>query len=154
LRQIHRLAPAAAIALLDGRIRWARRCRLAPFVKLARTITKRRTGIVAAIKHSLSNARVEALNTQIRMDHAPRLWVPQPRRADRPCDAVPRCPLPTAPTMKQTTHTTHGTSEDRNYLATSEELLAAGAGKGKHRRGRQGYVAPPVGIISCHSTLP
>jgi hypothetical protein len=37
------------------------------FVKLAKTITKQHAGIVAAIKHGLSNARVEAINTQIRM---------------------------------------------------------------------------------------
>jgi len=67
LRQIYRLAPAAASGLLDAWIRWARRCRLAPFVKLARTITKQRAGIIAAIEHGLSNARVEAINTQIRM---------------------------------------------------------------------------------------
>ena len=41
--------------------------RLPSFVKLARTITAQRAGIVAAIKHGLSNARVEAINTQIRM---------------------------------------------------------------------------------------
>jgi len=42
-------------------------CALEPFVKLAKTITKQHAGIVAAIKHGLSNARVEAINTQIRM---------------------------------------------------------------------------------------
>ena len=57
LRQIYRLAPAAATGLLDAWIRWARRCRLAPFVKLAKTITKQRAGIVAAIAHGLSNGR-------------------------------------------------------------------------------------------------
>ena len=67
LRQIYRLPADAAIALLDEWIAWARRCRLAPFVKLAKTITKQRSGIVAAIEHGLSNARVEAINTQIRM---------------------------------------------------------------------------------------
>jgi len=67
LRQIYRLPADAAIALLDEWIAWARRCRLAPFVKLAKTITRQRAGIVAAIKHGLSNARVEAINTQIRM---------------------------------------------------------------------------------------
>jgi transposase len=67
LRQIYRLPPAAAIALLDGWLAWARRCRLRPFVKLARTITDQRTGITAAIEHGLSNARVEAINTQIRL---------------------------------------------------------------------------------------
>lgn len=67
LRQIYRLPADAAIALLDEWIAWARRCRLAPFVTLAKTITKQRAGIVAAIEHGLSNARVEAINTQIRM---------------------------------------------------------------------------------------
>ena len=67
LRQIYRLPADSAIALLDEWIAWARRCRLASFVKLARTITTQRAGIVAAIEHGLSNARVEAINTQIRM---------------------------------------------------------------------------------------
>ena len=67
LRQIYRLGPQAAIRLLDEWLSWARRCRLRPFVKLARTITEQREGIVAAIRHGLSNARVEAINTQIRL---------------------------------------------------------------------------------------
>jgi transposase len=67
LRQIYRLPADAAIKLLDGWLKWARRCRLTPFVKLARTITQQRSGIVAAIQHGLSNARVEAINTQIRL---------------------------------------------------------------------------------------
>jgi transposase len=67
LRQIYRLPTEAAIALLDRWIKWARRSRLAPFVKLARTITDQRAGIIAAIENQLSNARVEAINTQIRL---------------------------------------------------------------------------------------
>ena len=67
LRQIYRLKPGPAIALLDGWIAWARRCRLPSFVKLAKTITAQRPGIVAAIEHDLSNARVEAANTTIRL---------------------------------------------------------------------------------------
>jgi transposase len=67
LRQIYRLPAKDAIRLLDEWIAWARRCRLPSFVKLAKTITAQRTGIVAAIEHGLSNARVEAINTQIRM---------------------------------------------------------------------------------------
>ncbi len=66
-RQIYRLPADAATRLLDEWIAWARRCRLASFVKLARTVTNQRAGIVAAIEHGLSNARVEAINTQIRM---------------------------------------------------------------------------------------
>ncbi|MDQ3729275.1 MAG: ISL3 family transposase [Actinomycetota bacterium] len=67
LRQIYRLPAKQAIALLERWLAWARRCRLGPFVKLARTITDQRTGILAAIQHGLSNARVEAINTQIRL---------------------------------------------------------------------------------------
>ena len=67
LRQIYRLPARQAIALMEEWLAWARRCRLRPFVKLARTITEQREGIVAAIHHGLSNARVEAINTQIRL---------------------------------------------------------------------------------------
>jgi transposase len=67
LRQIYRLPAKDAILLLDGWLKWARRCRLRPFVKLAKTITDQRAGIIAAIQHGLSNARVEAINTQIRL---------------------------------------------------------------------------------------
>jgi transposase len=67
LRQIYRLEPGPAIALLDAWIAWARRSRLPSFRKLAKTICAQRAGIVAAIEHGLSNARVEAINTQIRL---------------------------------------------------------------------------------------
>jgi transposase len=67
LRQIYRLPAQAAVTLLERWLKWARRCRLGPFVKLARTITDQHVGIVAAIEHGLSNARVEAINTQIRL---------------------------------------------------------------------------------------
>jgi transposase len=67
LRQIYRLPAKQAIELLERWLKWARRCRLTPFVKLARTITQQHTGITAAIRHGLSNARVEAINTQIRL---------------------------------------------------------------------------------------
>jgi transposase len=67
LRQIYRLPAHAAEQLLDRWLAWARRCRLPSFVKLARTITEQRDGILAAIQHGLSNARIEQINTQIRL---------------------------------------------------------------------------------------
>jgi transposase len=67
LRQIYRVPTEHASALLDAWLGWARRCRLQPFVKLARTITDQRAGIEAAIDNRLSNARVEAINTNIRL---------------------------------------------------------------------------------------
>jgi transposase len=67
LRQIYQLPAAAASRLLNGWLKWARRCRLPSFVKLARTITDQRDGILAAIRYGLSNARIEQVNTQIRL---------------------------------------------------------------------------------------
>jgi transposase len=67
LRQIYRLEPAPAIALLDGWLAWARRSRLPSFVKLAKTIAAHRSGIEAAIQNALSNARIEQVNTQLRL---------------------------------------------------------------------------------------
>jgi len=96
LRQIYRLPADAAIALLDAWLQWAGRCRLPPFVKLARTITEKRPGIVAAIEHRLSNARVEAINTHS-TDQPPRVRLPQPRRAHRAGDAESRHLCPSLP---------------------------------------------------------
>jgi transposase len=68
LRQIyHADTIEEALALLDSWLKWARRCRLEPFVKLARRITEQRSRVEAALHHSLSNARVEQVNTQIRL---------------------------------------------------------------------------------------
>jgi transposase len=58
---------AAAIALLDAWLSWARRCRIPSFVKLAKTISAQRAGIVASLTHRLSNARTEAVNTTLRL---------------------------------------------------------------------------------------
>jgi transposase len=44
--------------LLDRWCSWAQRCRLAPFVKAARTVRKHREGILAAIRLGLTNARL------------------------------------------------------------------------------------------------
>jgi transposase len=67
LREIYRVPAEHAIGLLEAWLKWARRCQLEPFIKLAKTITDQRPGIEAAIRHDLSNARVEAINTQIRL---------------------------------------------------------------------------------------
>jgi transposase len=67
LREIYRVPFNEAILLLDAWLAWARRCRLRPFVKLAKTISKQRSGIEAAIRHGLSNARIEQVNTQLRL---------------------------------------------------------------------------------------
>ena len=67
LREIYRVTHEQATRLLDAWLAWARRSRLAPFVKLAKTITRQRAGIEAAIQHGLSNAKTEQINTQMRL---------------------------------------------------------------------------------------
>jgi len=61
------LEPAQAIAMLDRWITRALRSRLEPFIKAARTMRDRRTHIVNAIEHDITNARVEGLNTKVRL---------------------------------------------------------------------------------------
>jgi transposase len=58
---------AVARALLAGWIAWAQRCRLEPFVNLAKTIKRYRQLILNAVDHTLSNARSEATNTHLRL---------------------------------------------------------------------------------------
>jgi transposase len=67
LRALYRVPTEHAPALLDAWLAWARRSRLEPFVRLARTLTDQRAGIEAAVRHGLSHARVEQINTQIRL---------------------------------------------------------------------------------------
>jgi transposase len=67
LREVFQLPYPAAAKLLEHWIQWARRCRLRPFVKLARSVSQRRQAILDSIKHRLSNARVESVNTRIRL---------------------------------------------------------------------------------------
>jgi transposase len=68
MRQVfHLRQPWRALRLLDQWLIWARRCRLPAFVKLARSISEHRAGIEAALRHDLSNARVESMNTRLRL---------------------------------------------------------------------------------------
>jgi len=63
----HEPETETAVALLDGWLAWARRCRIPAFVKLAKTIKEHYVGIVATLTHRLSNARTEAVNTTLRL---------------------------------------------------------------------------------------
>lgn len=63
----HDLEPDDAIELLDQWCAWAQRSRLGPFVKLARTIRRRREHIINAIQLELTNGRVEGLNNRVRL---------------------------------------------------------------------------------------
>ena len=67
LRLVFHTNPDDAVPLLDAWLVWARRCRIPSFVKLAKTITANTAGIVATLTHRLSNARIQALNTTLRL---------------------------------------------------------------------------------------
>jgi transposase len=67
LRQVFRLPETEAIELLERWIAWARRCRIEPFVKLAKTIGRHRERIAASLRTRLSNGLVESMNTKIRL---------------------------------------------------------------------------------------
>jgi transposase len=67
LRQIYRVSAQDGLQLLEAWLKWARRSRLEPFRKLARRITDQRARVQAAFTNNLSNARVEQINTQIRL---------------------------------------------------------------------------------------
>jgi transposase len=61
------LTVEAVSTLLDRLLARLARCRLAPFVRLGRTIRKHREGILAARRLKLSNARAEALNNKVKL---------------------------------------------------------------------------------------
>jgi hypothetical protein len=61
------LPAAEAVALLTNWVTWAQASGLEPFVKLAATIVTYQQRIEAGLLHGLSNARVESLNTKIRL---------------------------------------------------------------------------------------
>lgn len=61
------LQPKRACDALDAWLTWAFRCRLKPFIKLARTIRKHKEGILAYIKDRLTNGIVEGINNRLRV---------------------------------------------------------------------------------------
>jgi transposase len=63
----HQDTAEQAIRLLDEWLAWASRSKLPAFVKLARTIREHKTRIHDALIHGLSNARVESMNTRLRL---------------------------------------------------------------------------------------
>ncbi len=67
LRHVFKLRGAGGIAILREWLGWASRSRLGPFVKLAKTLRHHLGAIEAALTHGLTNARVESVNTKIRL---------------------------------------------------------------------------------------
>lgn len=67
LREVFKTKGYQAVFMIDDWLAWASRSKLAPFVKLARSIRNHRRGIDSALVHGLSNGRVEAANAKLRL---------------------------------------------------------------------------------------
>ena len=67
LRHIFALGGEDGIHALDRWLAWAQRCRIPQFVELGRRIKRHRGAIEATLRHGLSNALAEAVNTRIRL---------------------------------------------------------------------------------------
>jgi transposase len=67
LRYLYKVPKDQAEERLDAWLAWASRSRLKPFVRLGRTIRKHKQGVLAAIELGLSNGRLEALNSKVRL---------------------------------------------------------------------------------------
>jgi transposase len=67
LRQVFQLKGEAGKQLLSGWLSWACRSRIPAFVKLSQTIRREREFIETALEEGMSNARIEGINTRIRL---------------------------------------------------------------------------------------
>ncbi len=67
LRQIYHLPGRKELALSDAWLKWARRCQLEPFVKLAATDHRATLQDRGRADPRTVNARVEQINTQLRL---------------------------------------------------------------------------------------
>lgn len=67
LRAVFAAKGHAGKVLLAGWLAWARRSRLPAFLTLAKTIDRHRQLIWNTLEHAISNARVEATNTHLRV---------------------------------------------------------------------------------------
>ena len=66
-RLVFQLRGTEAITALHDWLNWAKRCRIPPFVELAKRNTKHRATIEATLTHGLSNALIESTNTKLRL---------------------------------------------------------------------------------------
>ena len=64
---LEQATPDDAKGLLDEWLAWATRSRLAPFVKLARTVRKHAVGILAYLDTKMTNGPVEGINNKLRV---------------------------------------------------------------------------------------
>jgi transposase len=67
MRAVFRFSYDVAPEELDRWLKWAQRCRIKEFVELGKKIKRHKEAILAAIRHGLTNARIEAINNKIKV---------------------------------------------------------------------------------------
>jgi transposase len=67
LRMVFQASSHDVAQALEDWLIWARRCRIPEMVEVAKSVTRQRAGIIAAVQHRASNATVEAVNTSLRL---------------------------------------------------------------------------------------
>ena len=67
LRHVFKLGGDAGKHALNAWLAWAQRCQISVFVQLGRRIRRHLPAIHATLDHGLTNARIEAVNTKIRL---------------------------------------------------------------------------------------
>lgn len=67
LRLMFKYTYEVAMQELEMWLKWAQRCRIKEFVELGRKVKRHKPAILAAIKHGLTNARIEAVNNKIKV---------------------------------------------------------------------------------------
>jgi transposase len=67
LRHVFKLGGDAGKHALKAWLAWAQRCRIGVFVELGRRIKRHLPAIHATLDHGLTNARIESVNTKIRL---------------------------------------------------------------------------------------
>jgi hypothetical protein len=141
LRMLYHLDdPATAPEHLKAWLAWASRSKLKPFVKLARTIRRYHDGILAAIRLGLSNARLEGLNSKVRLisHRSYGFHGPDPLIAlIHLCAGGIQITLPPPPTREEN-HKSGYRAANRNPPPSSPE---AGRGSGRRRPERRGQSA-------------
>ena len=79
--------PAGAESALRDWLAWASRSKLAPLVRVAKTLRRHFEGVLGYVRHRLTDGVVEGPQQPPPHDRAARLWLPRTRAADR--DALP-----------------------------------------------------------------
>jgi hypothetical protein len=106
----------------EVQVAWASRSQIPAFVNLARTVREHKVAIYAAVSHGLSNARVERLNTRLRllMRRAFGFHSPDALIALAMLNFGGLCPTPTRPTHNHMIRPTER-AEDPEFLARRRE---------------------------------